>query len=94
MTIGNPSLVLAGVLTACVAAMAQIPPDAEIRKILADRIGAENRGAALVVGVIDANGRRVIAYGFRLNSTRLTKTARNIPCRSGSSRRWPPIHKP
>jgi len=40
-----------------------IPADAEIRKILADRVGAENRGIALVVGVIDANGRRVVAYG-------------------------------
>jgi len=40
-----------------------IPRDAEIRKILADRVGAENRGIALVVGVIDANGRRVVAYG-------------------------------
>lgn len=40
-----------------------IPADAEIRKILVDRIGAENRGLALVVGVIDANGRRVVAYG-------------------------------
>lgn len=40
-----------------------IPADAEIRKILVDRIGAENRGFALVVGVIDANGRRIVAYG-------------------------------
>jgi D-alanyl-D-alanine-carboxypeptidase/D-alanyl-D-alanine-endopeptidase len=39
------------------------PPDSEIRKILADRIGAENLGAALVVGVIDSKGRRVVAYG-------------------------------
>jgi serine-type D-Ala-D-Ala carboxypeptidase/endopeptidase len=40
-----------------------IPADAEIRKILVDRIGAENQGFALVVGVIDANGRRIVAYG-------------------------------
>jgi serine-type D-Ala-D-Ala carboxypeptidase/endopeptidase len=40
-----------------------IPADAEIRKILVDRIGAEIRGFALVVGIIDANGRRVVAYG-------------------------------
>jgi serine-type D-Ala-D-Ala carboxypeptidase/endopeptidase len=39
------------------------PPDAEIRKILADRIGDKDRGAALVVGVIDAKGRRVVSYG-------------------------------
>ncbi len=40
-----------------------IPSDAEIRKILVNRVGAENRGLAIVVGVIDANGRRVVAYG-------------------------------
>jgi len=40
-----------------------VPPDAEIRKILADRIGAENLGIGMVVGVIDAKGRRVVAYG-------------------------------
>ncbi len=44
-------------------AFAQVPPDAEIRKILADRVGAENRGSALVVGVIEPKGRRIIAYG-------------------------------
>jgi CubicO group peptidase (beta-lactamase class C family) len=40
-----------------------IPPDAEVRKILAGRVGAEDRGIALVVGIIDAKGRRVVAYG-------------------------------
>jgi D-alanyl-D-alanine-carboxypeptidase/D-alanyl-D-alanine-endopeptidase len=39
------------------------PPDSEIRKILADRVGAENLGAAFVVGVIDSKGRRVVSYG-------------------------------
>jgi CubicO group peptidase (beta-lactamase class C family) len=64
------SLVLSlGTALALTSAFAQvpvdtpIPPDAEIRKILADRVGAENRGIALGVGVIDANGRRVVAYG-------------------------------
>src|SRR5689334_333003 len=37
--------------------------DAEIRKVLADRIGTENNGAGIAVGVVDANGRRVVAYG-------------------------------
>ena len=45
------------------APVAPPPPDAEIRKILVDRIGSPTSGQALVVGVIDANGRRVIAYG-------------------------------
>jgi CubicO group peptidase (beta-lactamase class C family) len=40
-----------------------VPPDAEIRKILANRVGAENLGIGMVAGVIDARGRRVIAYG-------------------------------
>src|SRR5215217_7287426 len=39
------------------------PPDEEIRKILADRIGDPKRGIALVVGLIDAQGRRVVSYG-------------------------------
>jgi CubicO group peptidase (beta-lactamase class C family) len=47
----------------CATAFAQMPADAEIRKILADRVGSENLGIGIVVGVIDANGRRVVAYG-------------------------------
>jgi serine-type D-Ala-D-Ala carboxypeptidase/endopeptidase len=50
-------------ILSCAAAWAQLPPDQEIRKILVDRVGAENRGIAIVVGVIDANGRRVVSYG-------------------------------
>lgn len=38
------------------------PSEAEIRKILADRIGFENAGLGIVVGVIDTNGRRVVSY--------------------------------
>jgi len=40
-----------------------VPADAEIRKILADRVGAENLGIAYVAGVIDSKGRRIVAYG-------------------------------
>ena len=54
---------LALVLILACAAFAQAPSDSEIRKILADRVGAENSGIAIVAGVIDANGRRVVAYG-------------------------------
>ncbi len=39
------------------------PPDNEIRKILSDRIGAENLGIGIVVGVIEPTGRRIVAYG-------------------------------
>ena len=65
-----PSLILGATLALTPAfaqapADAPLPPNAEIRKILAERVGPENRGIALVVGVIDANGRRVVAYGSR-----------------------------
>jgi serine-type D-Ala-D-Ala carboxypeptidase/endopeptidase len=40
-----------------------VPADAEIRKILADRIGPESSGIGIVAGVMDAKGRRVITYG-------------------------------
>src|SRR5580698_2623471 len=51
------------------AAFAQAPvdspmlPDAEIHKILADRIGSENLGIGIVAGIIDAKGRRIVSYG-------------------------------
>ena len=44
-------------------ALAQPASDAEIRKILAERVGAENRGIAIVAGIIDASGRRIVSYG-------------------------------
>lgn len=44
-------------------ALAQVPPDAEIRKMLADRIDVQKQSMGIVVGVIDATGRRVVAYG-------------------------------
>ena len=47
----------------CGAVFAQTPTDAEIHKILAERVGPENRGIAMVVGVIDARGRRIVSYG-------------------------------
>ncbi len=42
---------------------AAAPTDAEIRGILEQRIDAMHRSVGIVVGVIDAHGRRVIAYG-------------------------------
>lgn len=62
MAVLNPRWFAAGIFFSTVLA-AQVPSDAEIRKILADRIGAENRGIGIVVGVIDANGRRIVGYG-------------------------------
>lgn len=49
-----------------VAARAQapaVPSDAEIRKILVDRIDAQKQSVGIVVGVIEPSGRRVVAYG-------------------------------
>jgi CubicO group peptidase (beta-lactamase class C family) len=40
-----------------------IPDDAEIRRILIDRIDVRRQGVGIVVGVIDAHGRRVVSYG-------------------------------
>jgi len=42
---------------------AQLPSDAEIRRILADRVYSRNLGIGIVVGVIDAKGSRVFAFG-------------------------------
>jgi D-alanyl-D-alanine-carboxypeptidase/D-alanyl-D-alanine-endopeptidase len=39
------------------------PSDAEIRRILAERIDVEKQGVGIVVGVIDSHGRRIVAYG-------------------------------
>jgi serine-type D-Ala-D-Ala carboxypeptidase/endopeptidase len=49
--------------TAQTPADASAPADAEIRRILVERIDAQKRSVGIVVGVIDAHGRRVIAYG-------------------------------
>ena len=40
-----------------------VPSDAEIRKILVDRIDAQKQSVGIVVGVIEPAGRRVVAYG-------------------------------
>jgi len=53
---GLPSLLL-------LAALSAFPPDAEIHKILADRIDVQKQADAIVVGVIDSSGRRVVAHG-------------------------------
>jgi D-alanyl-D-alanine-carboxypeptidase/D-alanyl-D-alanine-endopeptidase len=44
-------------------AVATVISDADIRAILADRIDVQHQGVGIVVGVIDPNGRRVVAYG-------------------------------
>jgi len=55
--------VIASLILSSASAFAQTPSDAEIHRILADRVWAENLGIGIVGGVIDANGRRVFAFG-------------------------------
>jgi CubicO group peptidase (beta-lactamase class C family) len=40
-----------------------IPSDAAIRELLIERIDKERNGIGIVVGVVDAHGRRVVAHG-------------------------------
>jgi serine-type D-Ala-D-Ala carboxypeptidase/endopeptidase len=39
------------------------PSDAEIRQILVNRIDTEKQSVGIVIGVLDAKGRRIISYG-------------------------------
>jgi len=39
------------------------PSDSDIRQILANRIDTEKQSVGIVVGLIDANGRRIVSYG-------------------------------
>ena len=50
-------------LFSVLALQAQIPPDAEIRAILSDRIDTLQRNVGIAVGVIDAKGKRFVNYG-------------------------------
>jgi len=63
MVIERAMFVFAALILSRAIAFSQVPSDVDIRKILADRIGLENAGFGIVVGVVDANGRRVVSYG-------------------------------
>jgi serine-type D-Ala-D-Ala carboxypeptidase/endopeptidase len=54
---------LIATLLATYAAAAPIVSDAEIRKILVDRIDKHEKGVGIVVGVIEPDGRRIVSYG-------------------------------
>jgi hypothetical protein len=60
MIVRRVTLFIGVLIVSCACAFTQVPSDVEIRKILADRIGAENLGIGIVVGVIDSNGRRFV----------------------------------
>src|SRR4029453_14917284 len=55
--------VVALIVMSHVTASAQLPSDAEIKRILVDRIDSQKQGVGIVAGAIDANGRRVVAHG-------------------------------
>lgn len=55
--------VIAWLVASSANVFAQIPSDTAIRRILADRIYREDLGIGIVIGVIDATGRRVVAFG-------------------------------
>jgi CubicO group peptidase (beta-lactamase class C family) len=70
MALNIIALLFAGALSAAGQVSAEkappesaVPPDAEIRKILAERIDAQHQSVGIVVGVIEPRGRRIIAYG-------------------------------
>jgi D-alanyl-D-alanine-carboxypeptidase/D-alanyl-D-alanine-endopeptidase len=50
-------------LVAMGTAVAQVPADSEIRKMLVERIDTQKQGVGIVVGVVDAKGRRYVSYG-------------------------------
>ena len=50
-------------LTRAQSSRAGLPSDDEIRRMLVQRIDEQRQAIGIVVGVIDANGRRVVAYG-------------------------------
>ena len=64
-------LVIAAVLLPATSAFAQSPPiagvpsDADIRGILAERIDTYRHAVGIVVGIIDPQGRRIVAHGAR-----------------------------
>jgi CubicO group peptidase (beta-lactamase class C family) len=52
-------------LTSGFAGTQVVPPDDDIRKILAERVGENEKAVGIVVGIIDPQGRRIISYGHR-----------------------------
>jgi len=65
--------VIAGLLLACLLAGAQVhraryvPGDDEIRAILVHRVEDERQSTGIVLGIIDASGKRVVSYPDILN---------------------------
>jgi CubicO group peptidase (beta-lactamase class C family) len=49
--------------TALSAGLGVSPSDSDIHQILAERIDKQKQSVGIVVGVLDAKGRRIVAYG-------------------------------
>jgi CubicO group peptidase (beta-lactamase class C family) len=61
-------IILLALVTLLIANGATAQPlasDAAIRKVLSDRIGADPHGVAIVVGIIEPAGRRIVSYGAK-----------------------------
>jgi D-alanyl-D-alanine-carboxypeptidase/D-alanyl-D-alanine-endopeptidase len=58
-------LALTILLLANSAAAQPLPSDSAIRKVLSERLGAEPHGVAIVVGIIEPAGRRIVSYGAK-----------------------------
>ena len=63
MTSRRLAAILAVLLVLPTGGFAQAPSDTEIRTILKNRLWREDLGIGIVVGVIDAGGRRVVSFG-------------------------------
>jgi D-alanyl-D-alanine-carboxypeptidase/D-alanyl-D-alanine-endopeptidase len=65
------SMAIFAILTPILAGAQAVPPDDEIHKILAERVGENEKEVGILVGVIDpqrqsgSDGRRIISYGHR-----------------------------
>ena len=57
-------LSVAILLLSSLAVRAASPTSDEIHKILVDRIDAQHRSVGIVVGIIDADGRRIVSHGY------------------------------
>ena len=57
--------ILASATTSIAEGQKAIPPDDEIRKILVERIGANENDVGIIVGVIGPQGRRIVSFGHR-----------------------------
>jgi len=57
------SRLLFGIIAVAGCAIAQTPSDGEIRQILVQRVDEFHQSVGIVVGVIDAHGRRVVSHG-------------------------------